>query len=213
MDGIEWLEGYLRSYPGAVVAISHDRRFLDNVAQRILELEACDLTEYRGGYSDYMRQKEERLLVYERTYDRQQQEVKKQMSFIRWALATQQEKRVRAAKSRLKLQSRLKPRDRPSTAPVGQRRKMNIRFQPLVRGGIEILEFSGVGKRYGDKGALRGPRSLRGAAATASASSAPTAPGRRPCYGSPSASRLPAKAARASAPASRSATIASRTSS
>jgi ATP-binding cassette subfamily F protein 3 len=150
--GIEWLEQYLKSYAGAVVAISHDRRFLDAIAQRILELEACDLAEYKGGYSDYVRQKEERLLVYERTYDRQQQELKKQMAYIRWALGTQQEKRVRAAKSRLKLVAKADYLD----PPVGQRRKMNLRFQPRVRGGEEVLHLQGVGKRYGDKRLFEG---------------------------------------------------------
>ncbi|MCE5237797.1 ABC-F family ATP-binding cassette domain-containing protein [bacterium] len=145
--GIEWLEQYLKSYAGAVIAISHDRRFLDNIAQRILELEACDLAEYRGGYSDYVKQKEERLLVYERTYERQQQELKKQMSFIRWALGTQQEKRVRAAKSRMKLIAKTEYLD----PPVGQRRKMNLRFHPRIRGGQEILHLQGVGKRFGDR--------------------------------------------------------------
>lgn len=147
VTGIEWLEQYLKGYPGAVVAISHDRRFLDAIAQRVLELEACDLTEYRGGYSDYVKQKEQRLLAYERTYDRQQQELKKQMAFIRWALGTQQEKRVRAAKSRMKLLAKTDYLD----PPVGQRRKMNLRFQPRMRGGEEILDLQGVGKRYGDR--------------------------------------------------------------
>jgi len=147
VDGIEWLEQYLKSYPGAVVVISHDRRLLDAVAQRILELEACDLTEYKGGYSDYLRQKEERLLVYERTYERQQQELKKQMAFIRWALGTQQEKRVKAAKSRLKLIGKTDYID----PPVGQRRKMNLRFQPRLRGGEEILILENLAKQYGDK--------------------------------------------------------------
>ena len=147
VEGIEWLEQYLNGYPGAVVAISHDRRFLDRVANRIIEVEASDLTEYRGGYTDYMRQKEERLLVYERTYGRQQQELKKQLAFIRWALGTQQEKRVRAAKSRLKLVAKTDYLD----PPLNQRRKMSIRFQPRVRGGEEVLVFSGVGMHYGDK--------------------------------------------------------------
>ncbi|MHB8993897.1 MAG: ABC-F family ATP-binding cassette domain-containing protein [Armatimonadota bacterium] len=152
VEGIEWLEQYLRSYPGAVVAISHDRRFLDRVASRIVELEACDLTEYRGNYSEYLHQKEERLLVYERTYDRQQQERKKQLAFIRWALGTQQEKRVRAAKSRMKLLEKNEYFD----PPLNQRRKMSIRFQPKVRGGEEILELTSLGMRYGDKALFSG---------------------------------------------------------
>ena len=147
VEGIEWLEQYLNAYPGAVVAISHDRRFLDRVAHRIIEVEACDLTEYRGGYTDYLRQKEERLLVYERTFERQQQELKKQMAFIRWALGTQQEKRVKAAKSRLKLIAKNDYLD----PPLNQRRKMSIRFQPHVRGGEEVLMLEGLGMTYGDK--------------------------------------------------------------
>ncbi len=147
ITGIEWLEQYLRGYRGAVVAISHDRRFLDATAHRILELEACDLTEYKGGYSAYLKQKGDRLLTYERQYERRQQELKKQMAFIRWALGTQQEKRVRQAKSRLKLLDKVDSLD----PPLSQRRKMNLRFQPRVRGGDEILEFKQVGKAYGPK--------------------------------------------------------------
>lgn len=147
IEGIEWLEQFLKGYPGAVVAISHDRRFLDAIAHRILELEACRLTEYRGGYSDYLRQKEEHLLTYQRQFDQQQQELKKQLSFIRWALGTQQEKRVRAAKSRLKLLEKMDYLD----PPPGRKRKMNLRFQPRVRGGDEILELTRLGKSFGDK--------------------------------------------------------------
>ena len=147
ITGTEWLEGYLRDYPGAVVAISHDRRFLDAVAQRILELEAQTLTEYRGGYSDYARQKEERLLTHERTYERQQEEYKAQMAFIRWALATQQEKKVKAAKSRMKLLEKKDWLD----PPAGQRRQMSLRFKPRIRGGDEIIEFRGLGMRFGEK--------------------------------------------------------------
>lgn len=147
IQGIEWLEGYLKSYPGAVVCISHDRRFLDSVARRILELEACDLTEYRGGYSDYLHQKEERLLTYSRQYERQQQELKKQMAFIRWALGTQQEKKVRAAKSRLKLLSKMEYLE----PPPAQARQMNLRFEPKMRGGEEILELTRVGMSFGER--------------------------------------------------------------
>ncbi len=145
--GTEWLEGYLQSYPGAVVAISHDRRFLDVVAQRILELDCHVLTEYRGGYTDYVQQKEQRLLTYERQYERQQDELKRQLSFIRWALGTQQEKRVKAAKSRMKLLEKMDYLD----PPLSQRRTMNLRFKPRIRGGDEVLELSHVGKRYGER--------------------------------------------------------------
>jgi ATP-binding cassette, subfamily F, member 3 len=145
--GIEWLEAYLRDYSGAVVAVSHDRRFLDNLAQRMLELECHSLYEYRGGYSDFLQQKEQRVLTYERQFERQQDELRRQMSFIRWALGTGQEKKVKAAKSRLKLLDKMDYLD----PPLSQRRKMNLRFQPLVRGGDDILKLSGMGKAFGEK--------------------------------------------------------------
>ncbi len=147
ISGIEWLEAYLRDYPGAVVAISHDRRFLDGVAGRILELECRVLNEYTGGYSAFVQQKEQRLLTYERQYERQQDELKRQLSFIRWALGTQQEKKVRAAKSRLKLLEKMEYLD----PPPSQRRKINLRFQPKARGGDEVLELTDVGMRYDQK--------------------------------------------------------------
>lgn len=152
IEGIEWLEQYLRSYRGAVVVISHDRRFLDAVAQRILELECRRLTEYVGGYSAYVQQKEVRMLTYERTFERQQEELRRQLAFIRWALGTQQEKKVKAAKSRLKLLEKMEYLD----PPPAQRRKMNLHFEPRMRGGDEVLELRQVGMRFGDTRLFRG---------------------------------------------------------
>jgi ATP-binding cassette subfamily F protein 3 len=145
--GTEWLEGYLRDYPGAVIVISHDRRFLDNVVRRILELEACDIDEYGGNYSTYLDEKQRRMLHRERAYEKQQRELNKQMAFIRWALGTQQAKLVRRAKSRLKLVDKMDEIDPPPSA----RRTMSLRFKPKVRGGNEILELSRLGKRFGDR--------------------------------------------------------------
>jgi ATP-binding cassette, subfamily F, member 3 len=147
IQGIEWLEGYLRSYPGAVVAISHDRRFLNQTVRRVIEIEGHQLIEYTGGYDDYARQKDERLLVYQRQYQKQQRERERQLQFIRWALATQQEKLVRAAKSRLKLLDKVDWLD----PPAGERRKANLRFVPRIRGGDEILELADVSVGYGKR--------------------------------------------------------------
>jgi len=147
IQGIEWLEGYLVRYPGAVVVISHDRRFLDNVVGRIAELEAQSLTEYRGSYSAFVQQKEQRLETYERTFEQQQRERQRQLAFIRWALGTGQEKRIRAAKSRLKLLDKVDW----LTPPPGQARKVNLHFTPRVRGGNEVLELRGLSAAYGSR--------------------------------------------------------------
>jgi ATP-binding cassette, subfamily F, member 3 len=147
IQGTEWLEGYLRDYDGAVIVISHDRRFLDNVVGRILELEACEIDEYTGNYSTYLDEKQRRTLHLTRAYEKQQRDLKKQMAFIRWALGTQQEKLVRRAKSRLKLLDKIDEIDPPPSA----RRKMHMRFKPKMRGGDEILELRQLGKSYGER--------------------------------------------------------------
>jgi ATP-binding cassette subfamily F protein 3 len=151
IQAMEWLEQHLRAYRGAVVVISHDRRFLNNTVGRIVELAHYELTEYPGNYDDYVRQKEERLLNYERVYEREQRERERQLSYIRWALGTGQEKRVRAAKSRLKLLDRADWLD----APAGQRRKANLRFTPRIRGGQEIAELSDLAVGYGGSPLVR----------------------------------------------------------
>jgi len=87
-----------------------------------------------------------RMLTYERTFERQQDELRRQLSFIRWALGTQQEKKVKAAKSRLKLLEKMEYLD----PPPAQRRKMNLHFEPRIRGGDEVLELRHVGMHYGD---------------------------------------------------------------
>ncbi len=145
IQGIEWLEEYLRGYHGAAVIISHDRRFLNRAVRRIVELSNHQLEEYTGGYDDYVRQKEDRLLNYERVYQKQQRERERQLAFIRWALGTKQEKRVRAAKSRLKLLEKVDWLD----PPAGEKRKVNLRFTPRMRGGNEICELSKVAVGYG----------------------------------------------------------------
>ena len=62
MESIEWLEGYLKSYNGIVIIVSHDRYFLDNVVSKIVEIEDMDSKTYKGNYSSYVKQKEEKLL-------------------------------------------------------------------------------------------------------------------------------------------------------
>jgi len=151
IQGTEWLEQYLATYHGAAVIISHDRRFLNQTVRRVVELSDHQLTEYAGNYDAYVREKDNRLLHYERTYEKQQRERERQLGFIRWALGTGQEKLVRAAKSRLKLLDKVEWID----PPVGQRRKANLRFTPRVRGGDEILHFDQVAVGYDSRPIVR----------------------------------------------------------
>lgn len=83
LDATEWLEEFLMESNAAVLVISHDRFFLDRVTNRTLELFAGTIDSYAGNFTAYLRQKEERLLVQKRTYEKQQEEIAKAEEFIR----------------------------------------------------------------------------------------------------------------------------------
>lgn len=82
-----WLEGYLSSYKGAVIVVSHDRYFLDAVSSDICELENGELVRYKGGYSSFLKQKEERVKVLSREYEKQQRELEELREYVRRNIA------------------------------------------------------------------------------------------------------------------------------
>lgn len=82
-----WLEGYLSSYKGAVIVVSHDRYFLDAVSSNICELENGELVRYKGGYSSFLKQKEERIKVLSREYEKQQRELSELREYVRRNIA------------------------------------------------------------------------------------------------------------------------------
>lgn len=84
---LSWLENYLQSYKGAVLVVSHDRFFLDKVAEDICELERGELVRYKGSYSAFLRQKEERIKTLEKAYKKQQEELEAMREYVRRNLA------------------------------------------------------------------------------------------------------------------------------
>lgn len=82
IDSIEWLEGYISRYPSAVILVSHDRMFLDRVADEVVEIEFGRTTRYPGNYSHYVKAKEEWLEKNHEAYERQQQEIKRVEALI-----------------------------------------------------------------------------------------------------------------------------------
>lgn len=84
---LNWLEQYLASYKGAVIAVSHDRYFLDAVSSDICELENGELVRYKGGYSSFLKQKEERIKVLSREYEKQQRELSELRDYVRKNIA------------------------------------------------------------------------------------------------------------------------------
>jgi ATP-binding cassette subfamily F protein 3 len=121
LAGIEWLEGYLNTWQGAVVVVAHDRAFLDAVVGRVWEMSWGRLEQYRGNYSAYTVQKAERAALQQTQHDRQQQFIERTEYFIQRNIAGQ---RTRQAKGRLKRLERVErieqPRDyRPMSFTLG----------------------------------------------------------------------------------------------
>jgi len=141
---LEWLEGFLRKFRGAAVVVSHDRRFLDNFAGRILELDGARVETYKGNYSAYVRQRAERLARHNRLHQQQQEHIARERAFIQKYIAGQ---RGRAAKGRRKLLRRLATVERRPE----RNKTIHVRIEPAVRGGNEVLNLEGVTKAFGDR--------------------------------------------------------------
>jgi len=131
MASMEWLEDYLRTYPGAVVVVAHDRRFLDAVARRVLDLSFGALEEYPGNYTTYTTLRAERLEQRRAAYEAQQAVIAKTEEFIRRYGANQ---RAKEARGRAKRLARLQRLD-----PPRDHRRPHIRLEAGGRGGDVVL--------------------------------------------------------------------------
>ena len=141
-ESVDWLEQYLSRFPGPVVAITHDRYFLDNAAEWILELDRGRGIPYKGNYSSWLEQKEQRLEQEQKTEDARTRAMKKELEWVR------QNPKGRQAKSK----ARLARFEELSDVDYQKRNETNEIFIPVAdRLGHEVLEFVGVSKGYGDR--------------------------------------------------------------
>ena len=131
LEGIEWLEGYLKGWQGAMVVVAHDRTFLDQVTDRVWELAFGRLTVYRGNYSRYVVQREERLARQQEMYERQQEEIARTEAYIRRYKAGQRSRQARGREKRL---ARLKRIERPQEA-----RRIRLDLGRPLRSGDLVL--------------------------------------------------------------------------
>jgi ATP-binding cassette, subfamily F, member 3 len=144
LASVEWLQGFLASYAGAVVLVSHDRDFINTIANRIGELARGTLTEYVGDYADFVEEREERIAQLERTAAAQQRKVAQTERFI-------ERFRYKASKAR-QVQSRIKSLERLDRVVVPNTRTKSVRFhfpQP-PRSGRVVIRLDGLVKRYGE---------------------------------------------------------------
>ena len=141
-ESVEWLEQFLARFPGTVVGITHDRYFLDNAAEWILELDRGRGIPYKGNYSTWLEQKEARLEQEQRTEDARTKAMKKELEWAR------QNPKGRQAKSK----ARLARFEELSDYEYQKRNETNEIFIPVgERLGTEVIEFEGVTKSFGDR--------------------------------------------------------------
>jgi ATP-binding cassette subfamily F protein 3 len=148
LEATRWLEDFLAAYPRAFIVVSHDRYFLDKIAQQIWELQGQRLYQYKGNYSQYLPQRAQRLAQLEESLERQEEEKARMQAFIQKFKAGT---RSRQAKSMEKKLARMPDIERVLDDP-----SMAIRFEPKRRTGEKVLVLDGIRKSFGEKAVLRG---------------------------------------------------------
>jgi len=140
---IEWLESFLQETSKTVVIVSHDRWFLDRTTNRIIEVAGASTQDYRGNYSTYLEQREERLARQEKEWELQNKWIQEQEDYIRRNIAGQKTKQ---AQSRRKLLARVKPIEKPKSLSG----KVKFRFLPVERSGRYVLTTRQLSIGYTD---------------------------------------------------------------
>ena len=141
-ESVDWLEQHLRQYKGTVIAVTHDRYFLDNVAGWILELDRGEGIPWKGNYSSWLEQKQNRLAQEEKTESRRQKTLQRELEWVRMAPKARQAKskaRIGAYEKLLSEENRQKEDKLELFIPAGPRL------------GNKVIEVQGVSKSFGDK--------------------------------------------------------------
>ena len=150
IESIQWLEEYLKNYNGAVLLISHDRAFLDNVTTRTIELSLGKVYDYKVPYSKFVVLRAERREQQMAAYENQQRLIEKTEEFI-------EKFRYKPTKSN-QVQSRIKQLDKLDRIEVDEEdlSRLNIKFPPAPRSGQIVADIKGVGKAFGEKRVFAG---------------------------------------------------------
>ncbi len=145
MSSITWLETYLRSYKGAVIIVSHDRYFLDRIANKIIEIDNSESTVFAGNYTEYAAKKEILRTARYNAYMKQQQEIKHQEAVIEKLKSFNREKSIKRAESREKMLDKIDRLEKP----VEVRTDMHLKLEPKFSSGNDVLHVENLSKSFG----------------------------------------------------------------
>ena len=144
VESIEWLESYLKSYPHALIMVSHDRYFIDQVTNQILEIEHGKSKLYKCSYEQYAQLKKHNREVELKHYINNQKEIKRMQDSIDLLKSFGREKQVRRAESKEKALEKMEKVERPDALPQAIR----IQFQPLVESGYDVLKVKDLSMAF-----------------------------------------------------------------
>ncbi len=144
IESIQWLEDFLKTYNGAVVLVSHDKAFLDNVTNRTIEISLGRIYDYKANYSRYLELRAENKQTQLAAFQNQQKMIEDAEKFI-------ERFRYKATKS-VQVQSRVKMLDKLDRLEVDEEdnSRLNIKFPPALRSGTVVVDAKEITKRYGD---------------------------------------------------------------
>lgn len=141
-ESVDWLEQYLKKFPGTVIAVTHDRYFLDNVAGWILELDRGEGIPWKGNYSSWLEQKANRLAMEEKTESKRRKTLERELEWVRMAPKARQAK----GKARLNAYDKLQNEEAKE-----KENKLELFIPPGERLGDKVIEIQGVSKAFGDR--------------------------------------------------------------
>ncbi len=154
IDSIEWLEDFLRNYPGAVLMISHDRYFLDAAVKKIIEIEDGEATVYHGNYTFYLEEKDRQLMDQFASFKDQQKKLKAMEEAIArfkdWGTRSGNPKMFKKIANMEKRMSRMDKVDRP----ILERRRIQLHFQNSRQSGKDVIKIQGLTKTFGHQSIL-----------------------------------------------------------
>ncbi|MBM3828055.1 MAG: energy-dependent translational throttle protein EttA [Actinobacteria bacterium] len=143
-ESVDWLERFLKEYPGTVVAITHDRYFLDNVAKWILELDRGRGFPFEGNYTSWLEQKQERLAKEEKSNENRRRTLERELEWVRMSPKARQAKGKARLSAYERLQAEAEAADRGPS-------KLEIMIPAGKRLGDNVIEVNGVSKSFGDR--------------------------------------------------------------
>ncbi len=147
MNSIKWLEGYLMNYKGAVLIVSHDRYFLDKIAQKVIEIDNKGADIYTGNYSAYAKKREQIRAAKLKAYLNQQAEIKHQEEVIDKLKQFNREKSIKRAESREKMLDKIERLEKPSEI----RDDMRITLTPSCTSGMDVMHVDNIAKSFGNE--------------------------------------------------------------